>query len=183
MSDLSWEQSADDAIQQYKKGDQVKAKVLDVDVDKERISLGIKQLEPDPFADAMEGLSRGSVVTCTVTRAVDNGVEVLVNGVVPGLIRKAELARDRGDQRPERFAPGDRLDAKVTNIDKASHRFTLSVKALEIEEEKKAMEAFGSTDSGATLGDILGAALSARNAEIADGDAKEEAKEDGDAKS
>ena len=183
MSDLSWKQSADDAIQQYKKGDQVKAKVLDVDVDKERISLGIKQLEPDPFADAMEGLSRGSVVTCTVTRAVDNGVEVLVNGAVPGLIRKAELARDRGDQRPERFAPGDRLDAKVTNIDKASHRFTLSVKALEIEEEKKAMEAFGSTDSGATLGDILGAALSARNAEIADGDAKEEAKEDGDAKS
>ena len=183
MSDLSWQQSADDAIQQYKKGDQVKAKILDVDVDKERVSLGIKQLEPDPFAGAMEGLSRGSVVTCMVTKVIDNGVEVLVNGVVPGLIRKAELARDRGDQRPERFAPGDRLDAKVTNIDKASHRFTLSVKALEIEEEKKAMEAFGSTDSGATLGDILGAALSARNAEIADGDAKEEAKEGGDAKS
>ena len=183
MSDLSWEQSADDAIQQYKKGDQVKAKILDVDVDKERVSLGIKQLEPDPFAGAMEGLSRGSVVTCMVTKVIDNGVEVLVNGVVPGLIRKAELARDRGDQRPERFAPGDRLDAKVTNIDKASHRFTLSVKALEIEEEKKAMEAFGSTDSGATLGDILGAALSARNAEIADGDAKEETKEGGDAKS
>ncbi len=183
MSDLSWEQSADDAIQQYKKGDQVKAKILDVDVDKERVSLGIKQLEPDPFAGAMEGLSRGSVVTCMVTKVIDNGVEVLVNGVVPGLIRKAELARDRGDQRPERFAPGDRLDAKVTNIDKASHRFTLSVKALEIEEEKKAMEAFGSTDSGATLGDILGAALSARNTEIADGDAKEEAKEGGDAKS
>ncbi len=183
MSDLSWEQSADDAIQQYKKGDQVKAKVLDVDVDKERISLGIKQLEADPFAGAMEGISRGSVVTCTVTKVLDNGIEVLVNGLVPGLIRKAELARDRGDQRPERFATGDRLDAKVTNIDKASHRFTLSVKALEIEEEKKAMEAFGSTDSGATLGDILGAALSARNAEIADGDAKEEAKEDDDAKS
>ncbi len=168
MTDLSWQTSADEAIRQYRKGDVVKAKVLDVDVEKERISLGIKQLEPDPFAGAMEGLSKGEVVTCTVARVLDNGIEVLVNGVVPGLIRKAELARDRSDQRPERFAAGDRLDAKITNIDKAAHRFNLSVKALEIEEEKKAMEAYGSTDSGATLGDILGAALSARDAEEAE---------------
>ena len=165
MSDLSWQQNADEEIGKYHKGDQVKAKVLDVDVDKERISLGIKQLEPDPYADAMGGISRGSVVTCTVARVTDGGVEVLINGVVPGLVRKTELARDRSDQRPDRFAPGDRLDAKVTNIDKASRRVSLSVKALEIEEEKKAMEAYGSTDSGATLGDILGAALSARTAE------------------
>ena len=168
MSDLSWDQKADEEIAKYHKGDQIKAKVLDVDVDKERISLGIKQLEPDPYAGALEGLKRGAVVTCTVARVTDGGVEVLINGVVPGVVRKAELARDRSDQRPDRFAAGDRLDAKVTNIDTASRRVSLSVKALEIEEEKKAMEAYGSADSGATLGDILGAALSSRTAEAGD---------------
>jgi len=165
MSDLSWDKSGEEAINDYKKGDRVKAKVLDVDVDKERISLGVKQLEADPLADAMDGISRGSVVTCVVSKIVDNGVEVLVDDKVPGFIRKAELARERSDQRPDRFAEGDRLDAKVTAIDRATRRLTLSVKALEIEEEKKAMKTYGSADSGATLGDILGAALSAKETE------------------
>ena len=186
MSDLSWSKGGEEAAAGYRKGDRVKARVLDVDVEKERIGLGVKQLEDDPLAHALEGVSRGSVVTCTVSKIVNNGIEVLVDGAAPGFIRKAELARERGDQRPDRFAEGDRLDAKVTAIDKAGRRLTLSIKALEIDEEKKAMQTYGSADSGATLGDILGAALSARDA--ADGDAKpdeadenDETEADGDA--
>jgi small subunit ribosomal protein S1 len=162
MSDLSWDKTGEEAILDYKKGDQVKAKVLDVDIDKERISLGVKQLEADPLAGALDGVRRGSVVTCQVTKIMDNGVEVLVDGTLPGFIRKAELARERGDQRPDRFAEGDRLDAKVTAVDNSTRRVSLSIKSLEIEEEKKAMKTYGSADSGATLGDILGAALSAK---------------------
>ena len=173
MSDLSWDKTGEEAILDYKKGDQVKAKVLDVDIDKERISLGVKQLEADPLAGAMDGVQRGSVVTCQVTRIMDNGIEVLVDGTLPGFIRKAELARERGDQRPDRFAEGDRLDAKVTAIDKGTRRLSLSIKSLEIEEEKKAMKTYGSADSGATLGDILGAAMAAKGTDD-DDDAAEE---------
>jgi len=161
MSDLSWAKSGEEAIADYKKGDRVQAKVLDVDIDKERISLGVKQLESDPLADAMDGIKRGSVVTCLVSKITDGGIEVTVDEV-PGFIRKSDLARERGDQRPDRFNVGDRIDAKIQAIDKATRRLSLSIKALEIEEEKKAMETYGSADSGATLGDILGAALSAR---------------------
>ena len=164
MSDLSWEKSGEEAIAGYRKGDRVKARVLDVDVVKERIGLGVKQLEADPLAAALANIERGQVVTCTVARGVEGGIEVLIEGTLPGFIRKAELARERDDQRPGRFAQGDRLDAKVMAIDRQSRRVTLSVKALEIEEEKKAMETFGSADSGATLGDILGAALSGKAA-------------------
>ena len=172
LSDLSWSKSGEEAVADYRKGDRVKARVLDVDVEKERIGLGVKQLEGDPLARALQGVSRGSVVTCTVAKVAHNGVEVLVDGAAPGFIRKAELARERGDQRPDRFSEGDRLDAKVTAIDKASRRLTLSIKALEIDEEKKAMRTYGSADSGATLGDILGAALSAKEAgNAAEGDA------------
>ncbi|MBC6440807.1 MAG: 30S ribosomal protein S1 [Rhodospirillales bacterium] len=173
MSDLSWSKPGEEVIAEFKKGDRVKAKVLDVDVDKERISLGVKQLEDDPLADALDGISRGSIATCSVSRIMDNGVEVLIDGTVPGFIRKAELARERGDQRPDRFAEGDRLDAKVTAIDKATRKLSLSVKALEIDEEKKAMQTYGSADSGATLGDILGAALSAKGAEASEDEASQ----------
>ena len=167
MSDLSWEKSGEEAIAGYRKGDRVKARVLEIDVGKERIGLGVKQLEADPLAAALANIERGQVVTCTVARGVEGGIEVLIEGALPGFIRKAELARERDDQRPGRFAQGDRLDAKVMAIDRQSRRVTLSVKALEIEEEKKAMETFGSADSGATLGDILGAALSGAAAETA----------------
>ena len=164
MSDLSWEKSGEEAIAGYRKGDRVKARVLDIDVVKERIGLGVKQLEADPLAAALANIERGQVVTCAVARGVEGGIEVLIEGTLPGFIRKAELARERDDQRPGRFVQGDRLDAKVMAIDRQSRRVTLSVKALEIEEEKKAMETFGSADSGATLGDILGAALSGKAA-------------------
>jgi small subunit ribosomal protein S1 len=159
MSDLDWNKSGEEAIAEYKKGDQVRVKVLDVDCEKERISLGIKQLASDPFEAAAAGMKKGDVVTCTVTAVTDGGIEVAVGDGYNGFIRKADLARDRSEQRPERFAVGEKVDAKVTQIDRGSRRITLSVKAREMEEEKQAMAEYGSSDSGASLGDILGAAL------------------------
>jgi small subunit ribosomal protein S1 len=162
LSDLSWDKPGDQAIQGYKKNDRVKVKVLDVDVEKERVSLGIKQLQSDPFEAGTSKLAKGAVVTCTVTAIHDNGIDVTVADGVPGFIRKADLSRDRAEQRPDRFAVGEKIDAKVTAIDKSTRRLTLSIKAREVEEEKQAMAEYGSSDSGAALGDILGAALKAK---------------------
>ncbi|WP_207482108.1 30S ribosomal protein S1 [Arenibaculum pallidiluteum] len=159
MSDIDWNKSGEEAIAEYKKGDRVRVKVLDVDVEKERISLGIKQLSNDPFESAAAGLRKGEVVTCTVTAVNENGIEVAVGDGYTGFIRKADLARERSEQRPDRFAVGEKVDAKVTQVDRATRRISLSVKAREMEEEKQAMAEFGSSDSGASLGDILGAAL------------------------
>jgi small subunit ribosomal protein S1 len=158
LSDLDWATPGEQAIQNFKKGDVVKAKVLDVDVEKERISLGIKQLGSDPYQDAVASIKKGDVVTCTVTQVTENGLEVTVEGMT-GFIRKSELSRERSEQRPERFAVGEKLDAKVTAFEKAARKITLSVKAREVEEEKQAMAEYGSSDSGASLGDILGAAM------------------------
>jgi small subunit ribosomal protein S1 len=163
LSDLSWDEAGETAIANYKKGDMVEAKVLDVDVEKERISLGVKQLSADPAAGVMDKLTKGSVVTCVVTSVQANGIEVKIDEAVTGFIRKAELARDRQDQRPDRFGVGDKLDAKIMAVDRQTRRLTLSVKAKEMEEEKVAMAEFGSSDSGASLGDILGAAIRRRN--------------------
>jgi small subunit ribosomal protein S1 len=132
--------------------------VLDVDVEKERISLGIKQMANDPFQSLGE-LKKGAVVTCTVAAVDPRGITVTVGDGVQGYIRKAELSRDRDEQRPDRFSVGDKLDAKIVTIDGKARKLTLSVKALEMEEDRKAMEQYGSTDSGASLGDILGAAM------------------------
>ncbi|MGX1197918.1 30S ribosomal protein S1 [Parvibaculum sp. MBR-TMA-1.3b-4.2] len=163
MSDLDWNKSGEEAMAEYQKGQVVKAVVLDVDTEKERISLGIKQLGGDPL-ESLGDLRKGSVVTCTVTEVQDNGIEVSVGEEgVTAFIRRAELARDRADQRPDRFAMGDKLDARITQFDKTSRRMQLSVKALEIAEEKEAVEQYGSSDSGASLGDILGAALKAQD--------------------
>ena len=165
LSDLAWGRQGDDAVQDFSRGDMVQAKILDVDVEKERISLGIKQLTEDPFESATRGgarsgaLRRGSVMTVTVAAVLDNALEVTLPGELTGVIRRSELGRDRSEQRPDRFAVGERVDAKVTQVDKAGRRIQLSIKALEIEEERSAMEQFGSSDSGASLGDILGAAL------------------------
>ena len=163
LSDLSWDEPGEVAIQKYKKGDVVEAKVLDVDVEKERISLGVKQLSADPAAGVMDRMIKGSVVTCEVTQVQPNGIEVKVDDAVTGFIRKAELARDRQDQRPDRFGVGDKVDAKIIAVDRQTRRLTLSIKAREMEEEKTAMAEFGSSDSGASLGDILGAAIRRRN--------------------
>ncbi len=159
LSDLAWGKTGEEALAQFKKGDTVRAKVLDVDVEKERVSLGIKQLSDDPFDAALGKMKKGAVVTCTVAAVRDNGIEVAIGEGISGFIRKAELSRDRSEQRPDRFAAGEKVDAKITQIDRKARRVVLSVKAREVEEEKKAMAAYGSSDSGASLGDILGAAI------------------------
>ncbi len=172
LSDLAWDVPGEVAIQRYSKGDIVEAKVLDVDVEKERISLGIKQLTNDPAAAVLDRLQKGQVVTCVVTAVQSNGIEVKIDDAVTGFIRKADLAKDRQDQRPDRFGVGDKVDAKVVAIERAARRVQLSIKAKEVEEEKQAMAEFGSADSGASLGDILGAAIRRRNQQMA-GEKKE----------
>ncbi|AXC49764.1 30S ribosomal protein S1 [Paracoccus suum] len=162
LSDISWDQRGEDAIQNYRKGDTVQAVVQEVDVEKERISLSIKALGNDAASEAVEGVKRGSVITTTITAIEEGGIEVEYNGM-KSFIRRSDLARDRQDQRPERFQVGDHVDARVTNVDAKSRRLGLSIKAREIAEEKEAVEQFGSSDSGASLGDILGAALKNRN--------------------
>ncbi len=166
LSDLDWERPGEEAVADYKKGDVVKVKLLDVDIEKERISLGIKQLKKDNFAEVAGTLKKGDVVTCTVISTNDGGIEVAVRDGITGFVKKADLSRERSEQRPDRFAAGDRIDARITNIDRRDNRLTLSVKAHELAEEKQAMAEYGSSDSGASLGEILGAAM-LRRAETA----------------
>jgi len=167
LSDLDWKRPGEQVIEEYKKGDMVKAQVLDVDVEKERISLGIKQLGGDPFAQKVEGeadLRKGAVVTCEITEVKEGGLEVTIVGTdMTAFIKRNELARDRADQRPERFAVGEKVDGRITIFDRKARKVSVSIKALEMAEEKEAIATYGSADSGASLGDILGAALKARS--------------------
>ncbi len=168
INDISWDQSGEEAIQNFQKGDPVKARVLDVDTEKERISLGIKQVGGDPIADNSL-VKRGATVTCTVTEVASGGIEVeFGEPALKAFIRRSDLSRDRSEQRPERFAVGDKVDAKVLSVDKSSRRVTVSIKALEISEEQEAVAQYGSADSGASLGDILGAALAGSGTEDED---------------
>ena len=162
LSDLDWTKSGDEVIKDYKKGDIVKAAVLDVDSQKERISLGIKQLAGDPI-DALSRFKKGDVVTCEVIAVQENGIEVKVgDGEITAFVKRSDLSRDRSEQRPDRFNVGDKVDAAVMSIDKAARRLSVSVKSLEIAEEKKAVAQYGSSDSGASLGDIFKAAIKKR---------------------
>jgi small subunit ribosomal protein S1 len=158
LSDLSWDKPGEQAIAEYQKGQVVQAKVLDVDAEKERVSLGIKQVAGDPM-DKVGPIKKGDVVTVAVSEVNDGGIEVTLADGVKSFIRRSDLARDRNDQRPERFGVGDKIDALVTSVDKASRKISLSIKAREVAEEKEAVAQYGSSDSGASLGDILGAAL------------------------
>ena len=158
LSDLSWDERGEDAIQSYQKNDLVQAIVSEVDVEKERISLSIKGLGGDKFAEAVGGVKRGSIVTVTVTAIEEGGVECEYEGM-KSFIRRSDLSRDRAEQRPERFSVGDKVDVRITNVDAKTRRLGVSIKAREIAEEKEAVEQYGSSDSGASLGDILGAAL------------------------
>ena len=158
LSDLSWDERGEDVIGNYTKGDLVLAVVSEVDIEKERISLSIKALGGDKFAEATGGVKRGSIITVEVTAIEDGGIEVDYEGA-KSFIRRSDLSRDRAEQRPERFGIGDKVDVRVTNIDNKTRRMGLSIKAREIAEEKEAVEQYGSSDSGASLGDILGAAL------------------------
>ncbi len=160
LSDLNWSKPGEEALKDYTKGEEVSAVVLDTDPEKERISLGIKQLGTDPF-QAAGALKKGSIVTCEVVEVKESGLEVKISGSdLTAFIRRSELSRDRSEQRPERFSPGDMVDAVIQSIDKSSRKISVSIKALEIAEEKQAVAQYGSTDSGASLGEILGAALS-----------------------
>ncbi|MUJ18407.1 S1 RNA-binding domain-containing protein, partial [Brucella abortus] len=162
LSDLDWNRPGEQVIEEYNKGEVVKAVVLDVDVEKERISLGIKQLSGDKVGEAAASgeLRKNAVVTCEVTAVTDGGLEVrLVDHDLDSFIRRSDLSRDRDEQRPERFTVGQKVDARVIAFDKKTRKLQVSIKALEIAEEKEAVAQYGSSDSGASLGDILGAAL------------------------
>jgi len=179
LSDLDWNRQGEEALEGFKKGDMVKAVVLDVDVEKERISLGVKQVGGDPFAEAVESIRKGSIVTGEVVDVKDAGIEVKIADTdMIAFIRRADLSRDRSEQRPERFAAGEKVDARVTNVDKKARRISLSIKALEFAEEKEAVAQYGSTASGASLGDILGAALKQREGGDAGADATEAAEDE-----
>ncbi len=159
LSDIAWDVQGEEALARYNKGDMVKAKVLDVDIEKERISLGIKQVDNDPMADAE--FKRGQIITVEIVDVATGGIEVAFGegNALRSFIRKSDLSRDRQEQRADRFSKGDRVDAMVTGFDKASRKVALSIKAMELADEKEAIAQFGSSDSGASLGDILGAAL------------------------
>ena len=159
LSDVSWDEDSEEVLKSFNKGDTVKVKILDIETDKERIALGIKQLADDPFAGALDGVSKGSTVTGTVSEVVDGGIEVKINDVVTGFIKKADLSRERSEQRPDRFAIGEKVDAKIVSVDRKNRKVGMSIKQRELDEDKQALKEFGSTESGASLGDILGAAL------------------------
>jgi len=159
LSDVSWEDQTEEALKAYKKGDMVKVRILDIDAIKERVALGLKQLTENKASGALAGIAKGQVVTCTVTAVDDKGIEVQVNETVKGSIKRADLSRERSEQRPDRFAVGEKVDAKVISIDAKKNLLGLSIKQRELDEDKAAMAEFGSTESGASLGDILGAAL------------------------
>ncbi len=178
LSDLDWKRPGEQVIEEYKKGDKVKAQVLDVDVEKERISLGIKQLSGSgggaaaaTEAGAAGELKKGAVVTCEVTDVKEGGLDVKIVGTeYSSFIKRSELARDRSEQRPDRFAVGQKVDARVIQFDRRTHKVQVSIKALEVAEEKEAIAQYGSSDSGATLGDILGTALKRKGEENEKGD-------------
>ncbi len=175
LSDISWEDQTEEILKGFTKGEMAKVKILDMDPGKERVALGIKQLSEDPFEGALKGLAKGAVVTCTVSEIQDKSIEVTVNDGVTGTIKKADLSRERSEQRPDRFAVGEKVDAKILSMDKKTRKLSLSIKAREIDEDKQAMKEFGSTESGASLGDILGAALQEKEGKDAqEAEAKEE---------
>lgn len=165
LSDLDWNRPGEQVLEEFQRGQMVKAVVLDVDVEKERISLGVKQVTGDPYTEtaASGDVKKGAVVTCEVLEVKENGLEVKITGTdLTAFIRRSELARDRADQRPERFAAGEKVDARITLLDRRARKVQVSIKALEMAEEKEAIAQYGSADSGASLGDILGAAMKQR---------------------
>jgi len=180
LSDLDWKRPGEQVIEEYKKGDMVKAQVLDVDVEKERISLGIKQLTGGAATTSAEAagvageLKKGAVVTCEVMDVKEGGIDVKIVGTdFSTFIKRSELARDRSEQRPDRFAAGQKVDARVVQVDRRTHKIQVSIKALEVAEEKEAIAQYGSSDSGATLGDILGTALRRKGEESEKDEASE----------
>ncbi|MEX0809882.1 MAG: 30S ribosomal protein S1 [Dongiaceae bacterium] len=182
LSDIDWQRPGEEAIADFRKGQRVRVKVIDIDVEKERISLSIKALTSDPFASAAKAIKKGEIVTCTVTAVQDNGIEVALSEGLTGFIRKGDLSRDRSEQRADRFAAGEKVDAKITAFDPKTRKISLSIKAREIDEDKRAMKEYGSSDSGASLGDILGAAINraraARDTNAGEDDSSDESEDE-----
>ena len=162
LSDISWEKSGEEAVKDYTKGQEIEAKIIDVDVEKERISLGIKQLSEDSVAQALASLKKGDVVKAVVKETDDKGITVEVDGLT-ATIKKADLSRDKAEQNPENFHEGDMVEAKVTSVDKKNAKIGLSIKALEVDEEKKVLEEYSNSTGGSSLGEALGEALKKAN--------------------
>lgn len=181
INDISWDENNDETLKKFAKGQMLKVKVLDIDPEKERVSLGVKQVDGDPLADAFASIKKGEVVTCTISAIDDRGMDVTLSNGLAGYIKKIDIAKERSEQRTERFAVGEKIDAKIMTIEKSSRKVSLSIKAREMDEEKEALSTYGSSDSGATLGDILGTALKAKSDKAADKPAKAKKKNDDDA--
>lgn len=162
LSDISWEKSGEEAVKDYTKGQEIEAKIIDVDVEKERISLGIKQLSEDSVSQALASLQKGDVVRAVVKSVEDTGITVEVEGLT-ATIKKTDLSKDKASQNPENFHEGDMVEAKVTSVDKKNAKVGLSIKALEVDEEKKVLEEYSNTTSGSSLGEALGEALKKAN--------------------
>lgn len=160
LSDLSWTEKGEEAIKKYNKGDKIQILILELDPNKEKISLSIKHLTEDPHASAFDAFEKGKVYTFNVTEIKEDGIVVQVSEGITSFIKRSELSKDKVECRPERFSTGDRIDAKVVGLEKKTKDIKLSIKAYEVDEEKKAIEKYGSADSGAALGGILGDALS-----------------------
>ncbi len=160
INDIAWKETTEEALKQFTKGQMLKVKVLDIDPEKERVSLGVKQVDGDPMADAYSSIKKGDVVTCAIAAIDDRGMEVTLSNGLSGYIKKIDIAKDRSEQRTDRFAVGEKIDAKIMTVEKSARKVNLSIKAREMDEEKEALNTYGSSDSGATLGDILGTALS-----------------------
>ncbi len=158
LSDIDWDKNPEEAVKDYSKGMTIDTKILEIDPDKERISLGIKQLKEDRVASSLDKVKKGEVVTCVIKEIKEDGIAVDVNGL-PGFIKTNDLSKTKSEQKPERFAVDEKVDAKITAIDNKTMQLTLSIRAYEIDEEKKIMKEYGSTDTGALLGDILGASI------------------------
>ena len=174
LSDIDWKVPGDIAIKDYSVGQEIEAQILDFEIDKERISLGIKQLNDDPIGDI--DLKKGSVVTCTVINTDKGGIDVEIGDGFPAFIKRNDLSMDKTEQDPSRFEVGQKVDAKIMSFDKKSRRVNLSIKSLQISDEKEAIKQYGSKDSGASLGDILGEAFD-KNSETQDDEIIEENKE------
>lgn len=162
LSDISWEKSGEEAVKDYSKGQEIEAKIIDVDVEKERISLGIKQLSEDNVSQALANLKKGEIVKAIVKSTDEKGVTVDVEGLT-AVIKKADLSKDKASQNPENFKEGDVVEAKITSVDKKNVKIGLSIKAYELDEEKKVLEEYSNTTTGSSLGEALGEALKKAN--------------------
>ncbi|KAJ6645011.1 30S ribosomal protein S1 [Pseudolycoriella hygida] len=158
-SDISWENNGSELLKSYKKNDLLDCKVLSIDIEKERIALGIKQLTEDPLSEGFDAYKKNMVVSCVVSTLKDDGIEVILDDKIVGFIKISELSAEKAEQKVDKFIPGDKIDAKIISIDKASRKITLSIKAIELEERKKIIKEYGSADNGSNLGEILGEAF------------------------